>query len=120
LTFVHSHGALNVQNIVQQADEQSMIRSTDITSFTEYRQKLREHHDRLKKTSRPLYITTNGETDAVVLSPELFDDLADRAELPEILAMIARSETDLEAGRAAPVSDVRTQLADRHGIQRDQ
>ncbi|MCA3005353.1 MAG: type II toxin-antitoxin system Phd/YefM family antitoxin [bacterium] len=77
-----------------------MNRYEDITNFTEHRQHLREHLSRVRETGRPLYITTNGQPEAVVLSAEAYDALVDRAELAETLAMIRRSEADAAAGRA--------------------
>ncbi|HEY8751800.1 MAG TPA: type II toxin-antitoxin system Phd/YefM family antitoxin [Tepidisphaeraceae bacterium] len=76
-----------------------MTRSSDITSFTDFRARLRAHLDARKTTGRPLFVTTNGETEAVVLSPEAFDALMDQAELNESLSLLDRSEEDLEAGR---------------------
>ena len=96
-----------------------MTRTTDITSFSDYRQRLRECLDHVKATGRPLFITTNGEPDAVVLSPEFFDELTDRAELPEILAMIGRSEADLEAGRVADAREGLRRLAEKHDLNLD-
>jgi PHD/YefM family antitoxin component YafN of YafNO toxin-antitoxin module len=96
-----------------------MIRTTDITSFTEYRRRLREHHDQVRETGRPLYVTNKGEAEAVVLSPEAFNELADRAELPEILAMIARSEADLIAGRVGDAREELHHLADRNELKLD-
>ena len=55
------------------------------TSLSEYRQRLRDHHAQFQKTGRPLYVTTNGEAAAVVLSPQAYDALADKAELAESL-----------------------------------
>jgi prevent-host-death family protein len=76
-----------------------MTRTTDITSFTEHRQHLREHLDQCRASGRPLYVTTNGETDAVVLSAEAFDTLAEKAELAESLAMLDRGMDDIREGR---------------------
>lgn len=88
-----------------------MTRSTDITSFTVHRQNLREHLDRVKKTGRPLYVTSNGETEAVVLSPQAYDELAERAELAETVAMVQRSMADVEAGRVTPVDEAFRRIA---------
>ena len=96
-----------------------MIRTTDITNFTEYRQHLREHHVQIKETGRPLYITNNGEPEAVVLSPELYNELADQAELPDILAMIARGEADIKAGRFVDAREAHRQIAEKHGLSID-
>ncbi|MEX2219356.1 MAG: type II toxin-antitoxin system Phd/YefM family antitoxin [Phycisphaerales bacterium] len=93
-----------------------MTRSTDITSFTDHRQNLREHLNRVKKTGRPLYVTTNGETEAVVLSAKAYDELADRADLAETLAMIQRSEADIKAGRARDAREALRGIARKRGL----
>lgn len=79
-----------------------MIRTTDITSTSELRQNLRQRLDRLKASGRPLYVTTNGETDAVMLSPTAFDELVEKAQLIDSLKAIDRSMDDYKKGRARP------------------
>lgn len=96
-----------------------MARSTDITSFTEHRKHLRDHLRQVRETGRPLYVTTNGETDAVVLSPEAFDALADKAELAESLAMIDRSMEDLSEGRTQAAKPALRRIADELGLSLD-
>jgi prevent-host-death family protein len=88
-----------------------MIRSSDITSTTDLRQNLREQLDRLKKTGRPLFITTNGETDAVVLSPDAFDDLVEKAELVDSLRTIDQSMDAYKSGRVQPIREAVQQIA---------
>ena len=96
-----------------------MARSNDIISFTEYRQHLRAHLSQVRETGRPLYVTTNGVTDAVVLSPEAFDALADKAELAESLAMIDHSMEDIREGRTQPAKKALKKLADELGLKPD-
>jgi prevent-host-death family protein len=96
-----------------------MIRSTDITSTSELRQNLREHLDRLKASGRPLYVTTNGETDAVVLSPGAFDDLVEKAELIDSLTSMDKSMEDYKAGRVRPFRDVIQSIARELGLKLD-
>ena len=96
-----------------------MARSTDITNFTEHRKHLRDHLTLVRETGRPLYITTNGETDAVVLSPEAYDELADKAELVESLAMIDRSLDDIRAGRTRPAKPALKKIAEELGLKLD-
>ncbi len=96
-----------------------MTRSPDITIFTEYRQHLRDHLRRIRETGRPLYVTTNGKTDAVVLSPEAYDELADKAELAESLAMIDRSVDDIREGRTQPARPALENVADELGLKLD-
>lgn len=93
-----------------------MTRTTDITSFTEHRQNLREHLNRIKETGRPLYVTTNGETEAVVLSAKAYDELAERAELAETLTMIQQSEADIKAGRVRTAREALRSIAKKHGL----
>jgi prevent-host-death family protein len=93
-----------------------MTRSTDITSFTDFRAHLRDHLDQRKATDRPLFVTTNGETEAVVLSPAAFDELMDQAELAKSLAIIDRSMEDIKAGRVQPFKDAIREIADELGL----
>lgn len=96
-----------------------MNRTTDITSFTEHRQHLRDHLNQVRTTGRPLFITTNGETDAVVLSAEAFDELAEKAELAENLRMIDLGMEDVRAGRGRPLKDAVREIADELGLKLD-
>lgn len=96
-----------------------MARTRDITSFTEHRQRLRDHFEQVKATGRPLYVTTNGETDAVVLSPETYDALADKAELLESLAALDRSMEDVKNGRTLPAKQALREIAEELGLKLD-
>ena len=93
-----------------------MNRTTDITSFTEHRQHLRDHLNQVRTTGRPLFITTNGETDAVVLSPEAFDELAVKADLVEGLRGIDRGMEDVQAGRGRPLEEAVREIANELGL----
>ncbi|MEE9390933.1 MAG: type II toxin-antitoxin system Phd/YefM family antitoxin [Planctomycetota bacterium] len=93
-----------------------MTRSTDITSFTEHRQHLRDHFQQIKETGRPLYITTNGRTDAVLLSPEAYDALAEKAEMMETLAALDRGMEDVRAGRGRDMKEALRDIADELGL----
>jgi len=96
-----------------------MARSTDITSFTEHRKHLRDHLKQVRETGRPLYVTTNGEPNAVVLSPEAYDTLADKAELAESLAMIDRSVEDIAERRTQAAKPALKRIADELGLSLD-
>lgn len=93
-----------------------MARTTDITSFTDHRKHLREHLDRVRESGRPMYITTNGQTDAVVLSPDAYDALADKAELVESLHLIERSMEEVREGRGQPFGDAIRAIAEELGL----
>ena len=96
-----------------------MTRSTDITSFTELRQNLRVRLDGLRGSGRPLFVTTNGQTEAVLLSPEQFDELVTKAELADSLASIERGAEDAKAGRVRPLREGLRQIAGELGVNLD-
>jgi prevent-host-death family protein len=96
-----------------------MIRSNDITSVTDCRAHLREHLDRLAQTGRPLYITSNGTAEAVLLSATAYDELAEKADLGEALAMIRQSKRDIAAGRTQDAREAMRELAQELGIRLD-
>jgi len=93
-----------------------MTRSTDITNFTDFRTHLRDHLDQRKATDRPLFITTNGETEAVVLSAAAFDELMDQAELAKTLTVLDRSMKDVRSGRGRPLKKSVRKIADKLGL----
>ena len=96
-----------------------MAHTTDITNFTEHRKHLREHLTQVRRTGRPLFITTNGKAEAVLLSPEAYDELADKAELVESLAMMDRGVEDIRAGRTRPAKTALREVADELGLKLD-
>jgi PHD/YefM family antitoxin component YafN of YafNO toxin-antitoxin module len=93
-----------------------MTRSTDVTSFTNFRAHLRDHLDERKTTSRPLFVTRNGETEAVVLSPAAFDELMDQAEMAKSLALLDQSAEDMKAGRVQPFREAMRGIAGELGL----
>jgi prevent-host-death family protein len=96
-----------------------MNRTTDITTFSDLRQNMRERLDRLKETCRPLCVTSNGEPDAVVLSSSAFDALMEKAELAENLVTIDIGMEDVNAGRVRDFRDGIRGIADKHGLKLD-
>jgi len=88
-----------------------VTRTTDITSFTDFRNHLRDHLDQRKTTSRPLFVTTNGEAEAVVLSPTAYDELMDQVELVKSLSLLDQSMDDIKAGRVRPAKAAIRQIA---------
>jgi prevent-host-death family protein len=77
---------------------------------------LRDHFRLVRETGRPLFVTTNGETDAVVLSPDAYDQLADKAELLESLVKIERGMADVRGSRTQPARPAIRKLAEDLGL----
>ncbi len=61
----------------------------------------------------------NGQTAAVVLSPEVYDALADKAELIESLIMIDRSLEDIHADHKQSAKPALKKIADDLGLTLD-
>ena len=89
-----------------------MIPTFDTASFTDFSTHLRDHLDERKSTHRPLFITNDGETEAVVLSPLALDELTDEAEMGRSLSMLDRSVEDIETGRTRPAKAAIREVAD--------
>lgn len=94
-------------------------RSEDITSFKEHRANLRSHFDRARETGRPLFVTSRGQPDAVVLSPEAYDELAERAAYLDSLLALEAGMADVKAGRTQPVDDALRAIATELGLDLD-
>ena len=89
-----------------------MTRTNDITTASDYRSHQSETHAKLRETNR-------GKPEAVLLSPEAYDELLDQAQLPEILASIRQSERDLAEGKGVDAFDALKQIAARAGVTLD-
>ena len=93
-----------------------MTRTSDTTSLSDLRRNLRGHLRRAKGTGRPLFVTTNGQTDAVVLRPDAFDALAARAELTDSLVMLDASQRDIDEGRTEDANGALSRIAGALGL----
>jgi len=51
----------------------------DTYSLTDFKQNAQEHIQRLRETGRPEVLTVNGRAEAVVMTPEVYDQLVQLA-----------------------------------------
>ncbi|MFN5945905.1 MAG: type II toxin-antitoxin system Phd/YefM family antitoxin [Phycisphaerae bacterium] len=93
-------------------------RTTDITSFSDIRQNLRTHINRVKKSGRPLFVTTNGKAEVVILSAKEYDDLRADIEFRETKASIERSFADVKARRVKSVDQAFADIRAAAGLTR--
>lgn len=89
------------------------MKTSEITTFTEHRENLRGDFDKVRKTGRPLLVTNNGKADAVVLSPETYDQLVEDAEYVRNIQRIRESMQQIEEGKGIPVDEVFAKLRKR-------
>ncbi|MEL6310874.1 MAG: type II toxin-antitoxin system prevent-host-death family antitoxin [Planctomycetota bacterium] len=91
-----------------------MTRTDDITTNSDYRANQSETHAKLRKTGRPIFLTNRGKPEAVLLSPEAYDDLLEEVELLESLKTIRQSEQEFAEGKGVDAREaLREILADR-------
>lgn len=64
-------------------------------------------------------LTVNGEAKGVVMSPQAFDELAEKAHQAEITAKIRRGMAEIQAGQGIDARQAMGQLADKHGLNID-
>lgn len=88
----------------------------DTTSYSEFRQNLSSHFKRLKKSRKPTLITQNGKTAAVVMSPQIYEELMSDAEESRSIARLQRSMLQARQGQGRLAKDVFADLYSRLGI----
>lgn len=92
------------------------MRAKDIQSLTEHRAHLSENFQYIQETGRPLFVTAKGRAAAVVLSPEAYDLLAEKAELADNMTLINRGLEDVKTGRVRDARSGVRAIAAKHGI----
>lgn len=91
-----------------------MHRAQDTCSLTDFKQNAQEHLERLRSTGRPEVLTVNGRAEAVLMTPEAYDQLVDAA-LGEVKAKIA---VGLRQARAGELIDGAQALATRRAARK--
>lgn len=97
-----------------------MIRAGDVRKLSDFRQNAMAHLDRLARTGRIEILTVNGEAKGVVMSPRVFDEMADRIEELEVTASIRRGLADAADGRTRPARQAIEALAAELGLDLNQ
>lgn len=92
------------------------MRSSDVISFTEARDHLRDKFDQAKETGRPVLVTNHGRVDGYILSPERYDSLIEAEELLHSIKMIDKSMEDIRAGRTQPMKNAIQDIAKELGV----
>jgi len=88
----------------------------DIQPLTEYRAHLAEWHRKVRETGRPLFVTTDGRTSAVVLSPQAYDVLAEKAQHADDLSAIRSALAESRAGRSRSAREALRDIAAKLGV----
>lgn len=79
----------------------------DIQPLSEFRSKVAYYFDKIKSTKRPLIITQNGKSAAVLLDVSEYESMVDKIEL---LGDIETSEKQIERGQSISNCKARKKL----------
>ena len=96
-----------------------MIRTSDTRSLTEFCENTTAHLERLAEQGAAEVLTVNGQARGVVMSPQTFDALLNKAALADSLGMV---DNGIEAARAERGRDFREAIcgiADELGLKLD-
>ncbi len=96
-----------------------MIRTQHTQSVSDFRANYCQILQRLNATGDAEILTQNGEARAVMLSPKMFDQLVEDAELSRRAAMIRESIQRYERGEYRDgfeaLDEMKRKIRDRHG-----
>jgi len=90
----------------------------DIQPLTTFRNNSVKMMKQLRKTGRPIVLTVNGKTEAVVQSAESYQRLLDIAAAADIREAIRQGDADVAAGRVRPAGEIFAEMRARYAISR--
>lgn len=90
----------------------------DIQPLTTFRNNSVKMLKQLHKTGRPIVLTVNGKSEAVVQSAEAYQRLLDIAALADAREGIRQGLADLHQGKVRPASEFLEEMRAKHGIRR--
>lgn len=82
----------------------------DIQPLSEFRSKVSFYFDKLKKTRRPLIITQNGKSAAILMDVSEYEAMVDKIEVLEDLKL---AETQINEGLEISHQEVKKKFAKR-------
>lgn len=82
----------------------------DIQPLSEFRSKVAFYFDKVKKTKRPLVITQNGKSAAILIDVSEYEAMVDKI---EVLEDIKLAETQISDGLGISHKDVKTRFSNR-------
>jgi prevent-host-death family protein len=82
----------------------------DIQPLSEFRSRVSFYFDKVKKTKRPLIITQNGKSSAILLDVSAYQSMVDKL---EVLEDIKQAEEQIDMGMEITHQDVKKKFTKR-------
>ena len=89
--------------------------SEDFVPVSEFKTKAAEWFRRVEKSGAPVIVTQNGRPAGVLMSPEAFDELTERA---RFVAAVEEGLADVKAGRVMSDAEVVKRMKARFSTKR--
>jgi len=90
----------------------------DIQPLTTFRNNSVKMMKQLKKTGRPIVLTVNGKSEAILQSAEAYQRLLDIAADADEREGVRQGDEDVAAGRTRPAREVFDEMRKEYGIPR--
>ena len=90
----------------------------DIQPLTTFRNNSVKMMKQLKKTGRPIVLTVNGKSEAIVQSAAAYQRLLDIAAEADEREGVRQGDEDVDAGRTRPAKDVFNEIRKQYGLSR--
>lgn len=87
--------------------------STDVRPVTDFRANTSAVLEQVQTTKRPIILTQHGRSAAVLLDPQVFEDLVSEN---EFLRELAISETQFASGHVLPHDEVVRRVRKKYGL----
>lgn len=93
-----------------------MINLRNIYSLTEFQRNVKNFLAQLKQTGEPLVLTVNGKAALVVQDAATYQQLLERLEYAESIALIRQSMTEFARGEGMPAREALETLRQKYGL----
>lgn len=90
----------------------------DIQPLTTFRNNSVRMMKQLKRTGRPIVLTVNGKSEAVVQSADAYQRLLDLAAEADVIEAIRQGDEDVAMGRTRPAAETFSEIRKKYGIPR--
>lgn len=91
-----------------------MVLREDIRSITEFRANTTAFIDQVNKTGRPIVLTKNGKSSAVLMDTNEYDEIKSMREMMETMKDVTIALKQMEEGKGIPHKEAKEMLLERY------
>jgi PHD/YefM family antitoxin component YafN of YafNO toxin-antitoxin module len=91
-----------------------MVFLPDVYALTEFREHAAQHVRRLRKSKKATLLTQKGRAAAVIMSPEVYEEMAGALELARSIESVKQSMKEFDQGKGRPAEEVLASIRARY------